>query len=297
MAQNNSPAQSISTRPYVNTLSQTLTQRSPRKKIRKNLLRNRSLQIKSVSRQNLREPSPLDVRRGVEVAEKFDGFAGLRNVLRGIAEKEEEWAGMPMPLEHETLVVEPDYPRAEKLMAFGQSKESATEPEDTVVRNVFWSWHLRSDVVVIEKEGRITHGILPGNHHLDQLLRTLGCSEAWGIEQEGAAVRLIGRLLPHHALKKYLLTGSFLEKSKRSGVTYLFRRLKPTVAIVEEPDNSTRILCALCMHPIAYYQGSWAGAMCPTDDVIAHLMLMRGDEKMFWRRSSQHQSWRPQAGI
>jgi hypothetical protein len=51
------------------------------------------------------------------------------------------------------------------------------------------------------------------------------------------------------------------------------------------------------MHPIAYYHGSWAGAMCPTDDVIAHLSLMRGDEAMFWKRSTQHPAYRPEAGL
>ena len=43
--------------------------------------------------------------------------------------------------------------------------------------------------------------------------------------------------------------------------------------------------------------GSWAGAMVPTDDVIAHLSLMRGDEHMFWKRCNQHPSWRPEAGL
>ena len=77
-----------------------------------------------------------------------------------------------------------------------------------------------------------------------------------------------------------------------------FRRLKPTVAIsLKGTDKSPRILCALCLHPIAYYEDSWAGAMCPTDDVIAHLALMRGDEAMYWRRANQHPPWRPEAGL
>ena len=58
-----------------------------------------------------------------------------------------------------------------------------------------------------------------------------------------------------------------------------------------------KILACLCMHPIAYYAGSWAGAMCPTDDVIAHLSLMRADEHMFWKRSNQHPPYRPEAGL
>jgi hypothetical protein len=37
--------------------------------------------------------------------------------------------------------------------------------------------------------------------------------------------------------------------------------------------------------------------MVPTDDVIAHLMLMRGDEHMFWRRCNQHQPWTKEAGV
>src|SRR3546814_10910453 len=43
--------------------------------------------------------------------------------------------------------------------------------------------------------------------------------------------------------------------------------------------DEMRWLCALCLHPIGYYENSWAGAMCPTDDVIAHLMLMRRSEE------------------
>lgn len=51
------------------------------------------------------------------------------------------------------------------------------------------------------------------------------------------------------------------------------------------------------MHPIAYYADSWAGAMCPTDDVIAHLMMMRGDEAMLWKRCNHHPAWHPGAGL
>ena len=66
---------------------------------------------------------------------------------------------------------------------------------------------------------------------------------------------------------------------------------------LREHGEQMRILACLCLHPIAYYADSWAGAMCPTDDVIAHLMLMRGDEPMFWRRSNQHAPTRPEAAL
>lgn len=215
-----------------------------------------------------------------------------------------EWAGIPMPLEGERLVVEPTYPYAEALMAMcgGDAEERDDDEPDLVgakVRNTFWSAHKRSDVIIFERtDGRIDWSIQPGANHLGMDLRTLGCAEAWGVEQESAALQLLGTLLEHRRFKQYLMTGSFIETSQRSKVVYLFRRLKPTVAIAcDHAKNSTRIMCALCAHPIAHYAGSWAGAMTPTDDVVAHLMLMRGDEAMFWRRANQHPAWRPEAGL
>ncbi len=77
---------------------------------------------------------------------------------------------------------------------------------------------------------------------------------------------------------------------------YVFRRLRPTLALSGR-TGSVMVLCALCQHPIAYYDNSWAGAMTPTDDVLAHLMLMRGDEAMLWKRSNQHHPARPEAGL
>jgi hypothetical protein len=94
-----------------------------------------------------------------------------------------------------------------------------------------------------------------------------------------------------------MLTGMFVERSRRSGISYVFRKLRPTLALKAGKDDRMGLLAALCMHPIGYYDGSWAGAMCPTDDVIAHLMLMRGDEHMFWRRANQHPAWSQEAGI
>lgn len=244
-----------------------------------------------------REPQA-DEAMMVEVLERHDGFATLRNKLRDIAGDRGHWAGIPMPLEDEELVIEPSYPNAEKLMSIGRRENMERDDSERIqMRNTFWSCHLRSDVVVYETaSGKIRHGIVPGANHLTHDLKTLGCAEAWGIEQERKALDLLGTLLSHRQFKQYLLTGSFLESSKRSGITYMFRKLKPTVAL-HNVDNEVRILCALCLHPIAYYQGSWAGAMTPTDDIVAHLMLMRGDETMLWRRANQHAAHRPEAGI
>lgn len=92
------------------------------------------------------------------------------------------------------------------------------------------------------------------------------------------------------------MTGGFIETSKRSGVTYLFRRLRPTLAL-KDNNGEMKILCALCLHSIGFYRGTWAGALCPTDDVISHLVMMRGSEAKFWAHANQHHPVRPEAGI
>lgn len=235
------------------------------------------------------------------MVERFDEFAGLRNGLRRIAEHRGDWSGIPMPIEGMPLVIEPKYPMGAALAEIGQKPQPEVDPDaGKKVRNRFYSCAHRSDILIWEEDGKIAWGKVPVFHHLTHDLLTLGASEAWGIEQEHRAVQLLGTLVRHRQLKQYLLTGMFLERSERSGVTYLFRRLKPTVAIDARSNSdkeSCRILCTLCMHPIAYYAGSWAGAMCPTDDVIAHLMMMRGDEPMLWRRANQHPPYRPEAGL
>src|SRR5204863_1453670 len=106
------------------------------------------------------------------------------------------------------------------------------------------------------------------------------------------AQKKLEELIGESRYSMYALTGLFLEQSARSGVMYAFRRSRPTIAM-----RGGRLLCALCLHPIAYYEGTFAGAMCPTDEVIAHLLLMRGDEAMFWRRSNQHDCRLPEAGL
>lgn len=244
------------------------------------------------------EEQPADKSSAIEAFENFDSFAKMRNAIREIACERDQWSGIPMPLEGVQLTIEPTFPMAKELMEIGRKETGA--PDGAKIRNTFWSTHLRSTVVIHEKDGKIGWGIIPGVHHIGFDVQTLMCSEAWGLEQEHNALQLLGTIVSHRQMKQYILTGMFMEKSQRSKLTYLFRRLKPTVVLDARSmraDQDTRILCCLCMHPIAFYNGSWAGAMCPTDDVIAHLSLMRGDEPMYWRRAKQHAPYRPEAGL
>lgn len=234
----------------------------------------------------------------LRLVETFDNFAGLRNGLKKIASARGDWAGIPMPLDGERLVIEPKYPKAVELSEIGAPVEEPM-PTDVKYRNSWWSDRLRCEIYIWEEGGKILWGRVPGIHHFEYDIRTLKCSEAWGIEQERNALQLLGTLVRHRQLKQYLLTGMFLETSQRSKLTYLFRKLKPTVVLNSRDQGApdSIILCTLCLHPIAYYSGSWAGAMTPTDDVISHLMLMRGDEPMLWRRANQHPPNRPESGL
>lgn len=272
----------------------------------------------------------LSPSRGQREAKALDNFAPLRDGLSRVAQDREDWAGIPMPLDGERLIIEPSFPGAKELSEIGRPKAAlachdcaaalgaehiescpkfepgvAVGPQDAddgwSLVNEWYSARWRCDILVMrDPKGRISHGKVAAFHHFVYDLHTLGCSDAWGLEQEQRALQLLGTMVRHRQMKQYILTGMFLEKSRRSGVTYMFRRLKPTVAITanRRGDNEQmKVLAALCMHPIAYYAGSWAGGMCPTDDVIAHLSLMRADEHLYWRRCSQHPAYRPEAGL
>lgn len=241
----------------------------------------------------------------MQAVERFDSHAVLRNNIAKLASAKDEWAGLPMPLQDAELIVDPKHP------AYAAYPRSPVRPMTLGVDidPAFVGYALRSTFYSFIKRCNVYLCILPTgkvqavfdaqpSHHIDLDLHTMGASVAWGVGQEAKAVQLLATLLPHHAFKMYLLTGMFLETSLRSHVTYVFRRLRPTLATAPDVEGTgMRILCALCQHPIAYYAGTWAGAMCPTDDVIAHLMLMRGDEHMYWRRSNQHPAYRPEAGL
>jgi len=244
----------------------------------------------------LHERSPSHEQRAVELFEKFDNFADFRNGLRKVASERDEWAGIPMPLEGVELIIEPSH-----RMAAAFPRKPIEEEIGIKVRNSWWSSRLRGVVYIYEDNGKLCHVVdHKPPHNFTMEILGFGCMDVWGLEQEQNAMRLLGTLIRHRQLKQYILTGGFLETSKRSGLTYYFRRLRPTVVLDardQTSDKPTRILCTLCMHPIAYYAGTWSGAMTPTDDLIAHLMLMRGDEKMYWRRANQHPPGRPESGL
>lgn len=235
----------------------------------------------------------------IQLIERYDAHARARNRLREIARKSGQWAGLPMDLEGESMVVHPSYPWAHILNAKRERRIAAHQGGELRVRNYFWSVRHRCYVWIAQRaDGQcISIPDVGTGNSVDMEMRTMACSAAWGIEQESRALKLLGTLVRHHTFAHYLLTGQFLEHSPRSGITYMFRKLRPTIATKEGPDGRMRILTCLCLHPIGYYEQTWAGAMCPTDDVIAHLMLMRGDEHRYWKDANHIPPGRPNSGV
>lgn len=116
------------------------------------------------------------------------------------------------------------------------------------------------------------------------------------VESEEKALQLLKTKISASQYRCYVLNGAFPEASKRSkGIFYFFRKGLPVIAVSFNKVKTGRILCCLCIHPYGYYEYTSAGVMCPTDEVISQLLLMRADEHKFWAKSGQWPAHDPRA--
>jgi len=233
-------------------------------------------------------------------------------VSQYVAEKtlpEQDWSGLPIPVHGLSLVLEPRY----KHQGIGQfrwkeyydehgvrqvfDEEPPPKPSEYTRINSWWNARYQVTIVVVkDKQGRAR--FYPQfEDRLAFAIRTLDAAVVWPVEAEQKAQKKLSTHIPEEAFELYVLTGHFPETSKRSQVTYLFRKGRPTIALRQDEDTVTAVLCALCLHPIGYYGDTWAGVMCPTDEVIAHLLMMRGSEEKYWANANQHPLDRPAAGL
>lgn len=235
-------------------------------------------------------------------------FAQMSRYLAQERLKAGEWSGMPIPVAGLKLVLEPRYKHA-SLSEFQWNEcydeegnrhpiepEPLTQPSEYTAVNSWWNDKYQLAIVVLkDKKGRARFTVR-FEDRLAFTIRTLDAAVAWPVEAEQKAVEKLATMIPGDAHELYMLTGHFAEMSKRSQLMYLFRKGRPTIAIRQVGEYS-HPLCALCLHPIGYYGDTWAGAMCPTDEVIAHLLMMRGSEEKFWANANQHPLDRPAAGV
>ena len=240
----------------------------------------------------------------------------VRALMAAYADRIGEWQGVPVPVGDLRIQLCEGHPlagkvaEAERILYPPDAAALACRDDEgrTVVVNKWFS-HARHAQVYLLRDlatGRtraVTEPVSPDQSmaRLTFALRTVGAAAAWSLDAEANAMGKLFGLLSGQQIRQYLLTGGFLETSRRSKVTYLFRRLRPTVALTSRNRDpridAMRCLAVLCLHPVGFYRETWAGCMTPSDDVIAHLMLMRGDEAGFWRQASQHQPWTPEAGL
>jgi hypothetical protein len=246
--------------------------------------------------------------------------------LNALATARGEWCGTPMPLPGLGLVLEDKHPFAaevSKAQAIVDRDADGHVPEflracrtDDQGWRLVNEWHgslrngTRGTIAIARHEdGRTTWFFEPDAIKRNQFIfGPFATMDAWSLDTELTAIDKLATLLSERMFKSYILTGCFLETSKRSGLTYWFRRLRPTIVLSSHGsrrdgmngvvgDDEVRLLCTLCLHPLAYYRGTFCGAMTPTDDVICHLLLMRGDEPLYWRRANQHTAGSPESGI
>lgn len=229
--------------------------------------------------------------------QRMPTYRQVAQMLRTLSQERSEWAGIPMMTGDYDLVLEPKFPYQLRVCRNADVNESA--PDEQVI-NVWWCDKLMGEVWVTRSNGKIGHFVSyhRGGRQGTKLIDNLALSQmAWLMEAELKAMAKLQAMIPQHLFDSYVMTGTFIESSKRSRVTYLFRRLRPTIAMAAGDDGTMRILCALCLHPIGYYKGTHAGVMVPTDEVLAHLIYMRGDEHAFWKQANQHPPNHPNAAI
>jgi hypothetical protein len=118
---------------------------------------------------------------------------------------------------------------------------------------------------------------------------------------EVEAQKKLRELIDPFEYERYVLSGAIMFIGK-SGVRYVIRKGKPTLAfrageVGEDGRFIPTPLAVLCMHPAGYFYQTWAGFLPPTDDVIAHLLLLRRGEHEYWKRCYQHRWDEVESGI
>ncbi len=194
------------------------------------------------------------------------------------------------------------------LKELGQTPaaEEVDEKKGWTLRNSWttkraWKGCYRAVFIYHHIDGRIRASIRmispPELQRLVFLTETVYLRSKTSLEEaEEAAKKELRTLVNDTQWHAYVSADAFAEIGK-SGVLYVLRKNRPTIAMRPIPGEGARMLCALCFHPICYYTGSWAGALAPSDEVIAHLLFIRGDEYGFWKKANQIPVDQPNSGL
>lgn len=233
----------------------------------------------------------------------------LATACNRAAEEHGEWAGAPMPIESHELVMAPSYGfqglNGLRWRDDTERMEEATKLVSTLLRiqhiNSWWCPKRGGYVHIYRMDGKVMHYIdwdysQRYKTTMERAFAAFEVAQHLSAEAELMAQDKLRSMIRPHLFNGYMIHGMVLETSERSGVTYVFRKGRPTIALRPDKDGM-KILCCLCLHPVAYYAGTFVGAMVPTDEVISHLVMMRTDEHLFWRKANHHPAWAWEAGL
>lgn len=139
----------------------------------------------------------------------------------------------------------------------------------------------------------------PSADRLSMVMETMDRRGLYSLRQseEQAQKRLFKEISDYQ--RNQYVTGDFILERGRSGVGYFIRKNRPTIAMRSsaQANECDSPLCALCLHPVAYYTTTWAGVLPPSDEVLTHLLMIRDDEHFYWRKANQIPLDRVNSGV
>lgn len=227
----------------------------------------------------------------------------IKELIQDRAKEQGHLYGAPVPIEGFQLVVAKRFPNRQAYENINEvtfsdphRDKQVVDPSEIVVNHFE---RTDADYFIIRQDGKTRMERYPIDRTKlawQYAMRTATVGLEWDAEAEVKAHSKLKELIGTARINRYICSGIVMETSKRSNITYLFRRGKPTIAH-SNWKGILRPIAALCLHGIGYYHQTFAGAMVPTDDLICHLLLMRADEHRYWRNCNIHKIEAVESGI
>lgn len=260
--------------------------------VKQELRLRRALQEKicSILEQHIGEENP-DLGKWEDFAKELDAVA---KETTGIE------YGFPTPSLHDVNRKLITARRVPITAVYSRTEFEQELAERLVVRN---SWNVLGDktvcVIADPEKGPFAFPRYAAGNRMRKMMdgALLRTGMAIDADTELRAMQSLKTRINKRQFDSYVLSGIFPEYSKRSDLHYFFRKGLPTLVLSYHDSSEGRIIAALCLHPVGYYEGSHVGLMTPTDEVISALLLMRCDEHKFWAASGQWSMVDPRAGV
>lgn len=206
------------------------------------------------------------------------GWDEVRRRFNAVATEQGEWAGVPLPVDGMGVVVANQRQRIAEIW-----------PRNIAPGARGNSWRVACAFnVYLWRDGSETRGTCLNYWaaRIDAMMETMRARRAVLPDAEMVAFLKLLDHLDDTQARDYVVSNMFVERGPRSDLLYLFRRGLPILTF-RTGEEIVEPRAALCLHPLAYYDGSHAGVLPPSDEVLALLLMMRADEAYLWRKANQ----------